>query len=736
MTILSPVTKAARWVVPTSVVVVAIVFTCQLLAGSSAISVTSYALWSGAWWLLGFAILRRRSAQNQFTRLTLGAAVGVVGQLLWWAVCQAIGLPPLTPLGGLAAALVAAFLLRRPAQPAAAGPPPFAVLSWAAATAWAAARAVAFFARQAPPPGPSTMYQDLYWHLGLAGELKHSLLPQTPQAQVGQLNYHWLSDAYIAVGSLGSGRPTADIALRLWVVPIVAVITALCLVVGHRLSGNWLTGSIGAALLVWPAGLTVVPWFGSAPVDGLGWLSPSQIFGLMFTLLALFLIIPLLRGERLSGRKVVLVAAVAFLCAGAKSSILPVLAAGALFAAAVFVRRKAARRGALVVSAISALGIVVALPLFAGGSAGSKLRLFSSARHSWPYASYVHQGRGPGHGPLLPPGLLSTGAVVVLLGVLVAMLSTYAIAALSLLLGRRWLRDPMPAFLVGCILASLAAYQLIDHTGGSQAYFPLGAQPMVGLLAGWGISVAAGRSPHPRRWIAAVAAGAATTLILRLVLARLRPPAESLPWLTASAVILLVVGGAALIRPAKKHVALIAALLVGACLVNPAAEQNFGRTLATPFAAPLRQFPWTVQPAESAAAHWLGDHSGSADLVATNVHCRNLRTTPGCLASAFWVSGFSGRRMLVESWSYTDGAQRAAGDHGLPAVRQPFPDGELFTLNERAFYAPNPQVLGALRARGVRWMFADNRAGEVSGTLASLADAVHRSGPVTIYRLR
>lgn len=725
----------ARWPRVAVPVTLVVVFLCTCLVGVPLLSAAAYALWCAVWWALGIGAVRGR-LPDRFTRSVLGAAVGVAGQLVCWAVFQAIGQPRLTPLGGLLAAVVAALLLRRPAPAAGQGPPAYALLAWVAATLWGADRAVAFDARQTLPPGPSTMYQDLFWHLGLAGELKHALLPRTPQADVGRLNYHWLSDAYMAVGSLGTGRPTADIALRLWVVPVVALITALCLVVGRRLAGDWLTGSIAAALLVWGAGIVPVPWLGHAPLDALAWASPSQIFGLLFTLLALLPISSLLRGPRPRPALVGVLLIVALGCSGAKSSILPVFVGAGLLTLLVFVRRPSARRGGLVVTLVCAVAIGATSWVFAGGSAGSRPRLFSSARLTWAYSAHSHVGRGPGHGALLPAQLLSPGGLVIMTAVLLATLLTYGFAATALALGRTWCTDPMPTFLLGGLLAALAAYQLIDHTGGSQGYFPLGALPFATLLCGWGVSAAVRRAPDAsrRRWVLVAVAAAAGSLVVQHIDVRPRP--GLVPLVVGVPALLLVIVAVAFLRGDRRHAGVVGAVLVGAALVNATVEDNAVLAFRALFDGPVHSQPWTVLPDESAAARWLGDHSAPDTLVATNVHCRAVRTTPGCIASAFWVSGFSGRRMLVESWSYTDAAQRAAGQHDLPAVRQPYPDARTFALNEQAFTRPTPQVLAALRSRGVRWLFADSRAGSVSPALASLADAVHLGGPVTVYRLR
>lgn len=143
-----------------------------------------------------------------------------------------------------------------------------------------------------------------------------------------------------------------------------------------------------------------------------------------------------------------------------------------------------------------------------------------------------------------------------------------------------------------------------------------------------------------------------------------------------------------------------------------------------------------VDAQETAAAHWLGVHADADDIVATNLHCVPQPTVEHCNARSFWVSGLSGQRVLVEGWGYTPAAHEAHGRGGYRYDRQPFSEPRLLALNEKAFRDPDPQTIEQLHSLGVRWLFADTKAGPVSPLLAQMADKVHVSGTVTIYRLR
>ncbi len=163
-------------------------------------------------------------------------------------------------------------------------------------------------------------------------------------------------------------------------------------------------------------------------------------------------------------------------------------------------------------------------------------------------------------------------------------------------------------------------------------------------------------------------------------------------------------------------------------------------SISTPVVDPNRPPPTAspgriVQSTEATAALWLRDTTDRFAIVASNVHCLAKRTAPNCDARAYWVGAFSERRILVEGWGYTAAAHEAHGRGGRTYSQQPFEDPDLFALNEAAFYAPTPEVLSRLRARGVSYLFANSLAGPVSPRLGELAPPVFVSGPVTIHKL-
>lgn len=189
--------------------------------------------------------------------------------------------------------------------------------------------------------------------------------------------------------------------------------------------------------------------------------------------------------------------------------------------------------------------------------------------------------------------------------------------------------------------------------------------------------------------------------------------------------------GAALSR---RVIGVGAAVVLGLMTVSLVVAES--RNLEDMLAVAPAKTAATVSAGEAGAARWLESNSDPDDVIATNVHCRQKKTVPFCDARAYWVTALTQRRALVESWAYTKAAHEAHGVGGRTYSRQPFDDPALFALNEAAFREPSAATLAALRGHGVRWLFADTAAGPVSPKLNELAELVHESGTVKIFRLR
>ena len=132
---------------------------------------------------------------------------------------------------------------------------------------------------------------------------------------------------------------------------------------------------------------------------------------------------------------------------------------------------------------------------------------------------------------------------------------------------------------------------------------------------------------------------------------------------------------------------------------------------------------------------WLRDHSDPDDLVATNSHCR-LVYRGNCDNRHFWISAYSERRVLIESWGYTVTALAALEHDKTFFYFIPYWRGDLLADNDRAFRAPSEETIGTLRNKyGVKWLFVDERFDEPAPHLGRFAKLRFRRDDSSVYEL-
>jgi hypothetical protein len=674
----------------------------------------------------------------------LGAATGLVVQLAGWALGAATGLhliPTIWPL--LILALFAALpRLRRHWRIAEPAPLPL-VWSWAMAAVlillafWTAAQ----FAITPLPPVTAQLYPDLYYHLALVHEMMRSMPFQVPQLAGDTLRYHYLSDADMAAASLVTHIAPSTVFLRLWILPVLSAAAMSIAALTRTVAPRWWAGPVAAAVAFGGE-----PLFGTSPIHVIGdstiaLASPSQAYAM--PLLALFVLVAVQRlgGRRWAAGRVGWVAppVLAVACAGAKSSALPPLLAGLVLAGAyLWWRRRSVPWVAVGLVASVGFGMAVGYRLFAGGGAGTLgVQPLSLLRWMEPYSETLGRHDGVSPGGLFPPGMQHAGAAgrwfVALVVVWFLLMQAPRLIGLFVL-DRDG--DPAPWLLGGMIVAGMAAALFFWHPSASQVYFLSGAVPFGVVLA---VRAVARRSRGWRVLVAGAAAGGLWTVFGL----KFNPPdvATLHSWTVALVVPALVAAGIAVVLSAVAlvvwrrralralPVALLAAVLAGSMASG---AENIAREVhARRGPTPLRV---EVTATEMRAALWLNDHAGPDDVVATNVHCMpmNFRT---CDARAFWVAGLGGRRSYVESWAYSDQTVAANGTDNLKYFFQPAPYPDRYAVNQQAFTTGDPAAVARLHAAGVRWLFADTRAGMVAPGLAGLAHLSYTAGPVTIYDL-
>ncbi|MEU4235784.1 hypothetical protein [Actinoplanes sp. NPDC026619] len=744
-----PVWRILPWVVPALVAVVVL-----HRSGTPDRQTALYAAYFAAAVMLPGTLVMRGlfgSRGNWPEDLGLGAAAGMVVQLTGWALAAATGLQSLLPVWPVL--VVLPFLLvgklRRHWRIASPQPLPVA-WSWgvAAALVLAGLRAVSIFQSVPLPPVTFTYYQDILYHLGLVHEMMRSMPFQAPQVAGDTLRYHYLSDADMAAASMITHISPETVYFRLWLLPVVATAIVVFAALARTVSRRWWAGPVAALAAFAGEALSlggpIAPFGASAPVS---LLSPSQTY--VVPLLGLFALVAIeaLRGRRLGWAWAVL-PLLAVACAGSKSSALPPLLAGvALAGLALLVTRRRMPWTAAGLLATIGFGMVVGLRLFAGGGAGTlEVQPLGLLRIMAPYQLTLGGEDGMTRGGLLPPGVAEAGpagrwfvAGIVLWWVLMEAPRLLGVVLPARRTGPRPERDAGFWVLAGMVVAGVGATWVFWHPSASQGYFFAGIIPIGAVLT---VCALAERTASRRAVIAAGVAGAVWVFVGP---ATDRPIVNTLSgWAWALARPLLITAAVTAVacviviaigkgRATRALPAMLIAAIVGATIATGAGTTAESLTRPQP---PVNTRV-AISKAEMRAAFWLDTHAGRDDLVATNVHCMPIDAKKVCDARGFWVTGFGGRRALIESWGYSDASVAANGVNGLRYTQQPAPDRAVFDLNQRAFATGDVTDVERLRDEyGVRWLFADTRAGPVADALTESADLRLVSGTARIYEIR
>jgi len=692
--------------------------------------------------------------------VSIGAATGVFLGLVGWALFMVIGIQQFLAVWPILIIAVFALTprLRRnwdlSAYPQRVG--------WAG---WLLAAAIAFYAvwltashlRHYPiPPAPNFYYADIYWHIANAAELMRSLPPEVPSVAGRTLRYHYFVNAHIGTSHVMSGVDLTLTYVRLWEIPLVAVICGLIFSLTRKITGRAWAGALAAFLLVAP--LQIQPWgwkdvrSSFALTEG----SPSQVLAVLFLLLASYVLVDIVRGKHISKGSWALLA-IALICApGAKPSVIPVLLAGLGLVLVIKVFRRERIKPVLAAMGMAVVAVLALSPLVAQSAIGSGIKLFGILYFDRTWTTYVNEYAYPGTGPKIIPGLDQPGALTVALLLMAALLLQYAWALTGLaLLRRKIIGDPVVVFLAGGFVAGVGVVLIVDHPGASEIYFGRTAAPFGIILMVWGLAVSleAARERMSRRAVAMVAVGAAATgAVISWATVRsadgAQPPRERYAEALAAPFIALALGLAIALAAWWLARSTFARTLRGAGVAAACALtlglfatqgpwQTTRMTASALGGAPVAALPaYHVTTNEVLAARWLRDNAPADDLSATNLHCVEKKTEPRCEGRAYWLPALSEHRYLVLSWADTEENLSQVGEHTGGWSTYPFDEPELLALNDRAFTDPTPETIAELRDKHqVRWLFADLAAGPVSPELERLATLRYSNDDARIYEL-
>lgn len=680
-------------------------------------------LWQIATWtvyclvcviLIGTLIFRALFGRTEtlFTDCSWGSVVGLGHTLLGWALFAAAGVQQWLILWPVATLTLFALVPRLKSSWRGDGRPSPPLISWAVTTAVLTSllyQATTWFRTNPLPPSGRGYFVDTPWHLGVAYEAQRGLIPTAPENAIeGTLHYHFLPDALFGAVALVTHNDLAVVLTRLWVPTLTAVAVATTAALAVRVVGGRAAAVVAAVITVaQTSGLLLWNWTYAIRVIYPD--SPTSIFAVGVASLVVLHLITLVRDGALTVRQWILLAPTLTLCVGCKPSIIPCLAGGlglVVLVRLVIHRRLRLMEIAVGVAMVAAVGLSV--PLFASPS-GSKIG---------PFSLLSVFGDKSLTGKLLVFAVQSAKGYLLIIP---------AVVAVVLILRRRF--DPVAVLLGGIVVTGWSLSWMIAHPGRSQLFFWNTALPFAAVLTGWGVAIGWRERRRERGPLTYAALLTVAVAVAEYFVATRLGAHAGMAGMMILAVLLLVAGLLAVLT----RTPLIAAFFLAFAAALTAALPS---SLAQSAIHGLPQIrSGTVGYRQTSAALWLKDHAPLDALVATNSHCAG-RQRQWCDARQFWVSGFSGRRVLIGGYGVSPSQLALAGQQGHFAWTQPYHDQQALSMNDGAFNAPNAANLAWLRAKGVTWLVGDSSTSAVSPKLATLVPKVYDNGVVSIYRLR
>ena len=762
--------RALPWVVVVAALVAALVWT-----GTPKTAILRYgAYWVGGVVVPGTLVYRalRGSRGNLPEDVGFGAVTGFAVQLIGWALFVGTG------LGGwlriwpvlVIVPFVAVPRLRRHWSLRSAEPMRLAA-SWAIAGVMLAGLAMIAlsWATNPLPPATHTLFGDVYYHWANAAELRRTITPQQPQMAGNPLVYHWFSDAYRGSASMLSGVPLSTVMLRLWMGPIVLTTVLVVAGLARQVSGVWWSGPVAVFVTVAVPTVVIWPSYSSGAFSILLWGSPTLLFSIPVQAAVVSLLVDIARGVRL-GRAWVLFAVLLPVATASKSSSLPVLFGGiGLAAVASWVINRRPPWTLLASGAAGLLVLAVTAPTLAGGEAGAGLQFGAALTFKSDFYWLTDEKYVAGTGGFWPTAWLhmpwSTRWALFALVFCLLLSQIARLVGLAALLRRTLRRDVAVWMLAGISIAGWGGILLINHVADGEVYFAYSAIPAEAALTAWLLTAVAPARRRVRWVLGGVVLGWVTAAVLEhfgpgrsrgAVVTTAPGSGGQAEWVAhwrgdllepvAALAVVIVVGSLIwwLVRRrwtaalAGAGVAVLVAGVVGLGIdatyrsLAPSAGEVLDGTI--PDHGSTGKF-W-VTANEMRAAQWLARNAPTDDIVATNVHCENVTTTPDCTSRSFWVSAITEHAVVLEGWAYQPAVMEKHGVNGRPYFDQPEPDPERRRINDAVFADPTPAALAQLRHKyHAKWLYADARASQISPLLATLATERYRSGSAVIYQL-
>lgn len=554
-------------------------------------------------------------------------------------------------------------------------------------------------------------YHDMYWHLAINASAMHRIPMQDPQAIAEVFNYHWLTNGHIAGVAASTGLDLTLLSPAAWLLPVSAALFGVTFGLAHHIARTPTAGTLAVVLVIAAPSFAVNQAARVSGSTSIHPLSPSHMLALPVTVMMVWLLAVMLKSGSTSRRRAVLpLVLIAILVSGVKVSTLPVLLCGVI--AAGFATVLAGHRRRVVgLLLVLLFGILVStFPLFGGGGGGSTFGLLRSQE-----LAPIFQASSDLLDHLGPRGDTA------LFGGFVVLLLANSLWMAPGLFALRW-RDPIGWLNLGVIASATGVTYVLAHPGRSEYYFPMGVQPIMAIAAAVGMMHVLRKVPrtyHPKLVAVAIGSllvGAWATTYPRWDSLTLDRVAGGIALLVA----LLVISGVLVWRLGWwRGAAACSAVLLAFSCGSGVREVTDGHGFAHLVPSKVEELIEEREPGfgdvtadEMEALKAVTELPVDA-VVATNVHCIGAKSWEFCDARAFWVSGLGQRRVILGGWGYTALGRSTEGDGGRRHNNNPYPDEELFELNEKAFSAPDGETFAKLKELGATHVFADRRAGEV-----------------------
>ena len=608
------------------------------------------------------------------------------------------------------------------------------------------------FARS-PIPGsvPNVLYtEDLLYHIALAAEAQQHWPLQTPQVSGRALHYHYFAHLHMAAIAQVTGIETPIVVLRLYLVPLLALLLLQVALLGRSVSGLAWAGPVAAALMVLVGEVDLVSPL-LAPFLGITTIllssSPSYLLGLVMFVPLLALLAGLLEprvrariGAALGRRESwALVLLLALGAGGAKVVALPLVGAG-LFAclALIWLRTRRLEPTALSGLALCMVVFAAAVAVLYGTEGGG-----------------MHLGIG-GNYERMPALILVRDVIPDSLAAEAAFWGIGSALATVLLLGapllglvwyfRRGGRlGEVEAFLLGTAAAGVLALVFAEHDSGSALYFPCYGVIAATPLAAAGLCRVAGDwiggREGPRRpgvlvavaWLLCLCAVAYVSWQLTLDGRPLRAYALAYGALAIGLALLAAwwLRAPAAKRPARLAVAvLIVIVTAGLDLFIDTLPETQRRLSAGE--SLYDDLSYGTKRGAYEAAVWAREHLDDEAVLAIS-NQRSKRSRERAALAIDWPA-FAERRAFYEGWVYAIGPSKV--DSGEVLLGKAFPHPARRRLEGDLFYRADPAALRTMMEDyGVTHLVVDRRDGRVNRRTYDFGRLIYSNGTIDVLEL-